>query len=415
MEGTLEEIPQHFGIHFSPTLLLLVPFYAIFQSPYTLLLLQVLSLMIGAFPIFKIAKRRLSDPFPMILTTGYLLFPSLHWITTYDFHEIAFFIPLFLFAWNYLESNKLPVAAIFFALAAGTKEDAVLAVLFGGIAIAILNKSDKSIRNFGILLITASLIYFWAVTNIFMPAFGGGLLRLDRYAHLGGSVGEIAYNILANPLLVFKAIANAEKLSYIFWLFAPLAGMALFSFPGMLLLTPGLAENLLTNFSSQYSGNYQYDALLLPGLFISSILGISYILKNWPNKKGNLKKILISTIFLSYLLRSPVSPIYFPFEILEKNPIRDGYSKLVSNIPENASVSANTNLVPHISQRTKIYMLGSEPEAADIILADGADIFGFKNPEDFESYLNSYLESELYDLSFTEGRYIKIIRKDLLK
>lgn len=416
MKSSLEEIPNHFGIHFSPTLLLLVPFYYLVPSPYTLLFLQSLVLMIGVFPLFSIAKRRLPDPFPVIIAAGYLLSPSLHWIATYDFHEIAFFIPLFLFAWNFMEEKNILLSGIFFALAAGTKEDAILAVLFAGIAVAILNwKIDFRLKNFGLLVSATALIYFLIVINILMPAFGGGLLRLDRYSHFGNSGGEIIRNILTNPLLVLNTVITSKKLSYIFWLLIPLAGTALFSPTGLMLLLPGLTENLLTNFSAQFSGNYQYDAILLPGIFISAIYGISGILKSKPNGKFVLKDILILAIGISYLLRSPINPVFFPFETFQSTPVTDSYSELIENVPENVSVSASTNLVPHLSRREKISVLGSEAEPADIILADAGDLFGFKDQKDFESYLDSYLISGIYDFGISDGRYIKLIKKELLR
>lgn len=416
MRSSLEEIPNHFGIHFSPTLLLLVPFYYLIPSPYTLLFLQSLALMAGVFPLFSIAKRRLPDPFPIIIAVGYLLSPSLHWIATYDFHEIAFFIPLFLFAWNFMEEKNLLLSGIFFALAAGAKEDAVIAVLFAGIAIAILNrKIDFRLKNFGVLISATALIYFLIVTNIFMPAFGGGLLRLDRYSHFGNSGGEIIRNILTNPLLILNTIITSKKLSYIFWLFIPLAGTALFSPTSLMLLLPGLAENLLTNFQSQFSGTYQYDAILLPGIFIASIYGTSWILKSSPKNKDLMQNILILTIGASYLLRSPINPAFFPIETFKSSPVTDAYSELIENIPANVPVSASTNLVPHLSHRKRISVLGSESEPADIVLADAEDLFGFKDQGDFESYLDSYLISGLYDFGISEGRYIKIVKKDLLK
>lgn len=413
MQGTLEEIPHHFGIHFSPTLLILVPFYALISSPYTLLFLQVSALAAGAFPLQAITRRRLPDPFPLIITAGYLLSPSLHWITTYDFHEIAFFIPLFLFAWNFLEAEKLALSAIFFALAAGTKEDAILAVLFAGIAIAMIHrKSSKKLRNFGIIVAGLALIYFILVVEIFMPSFGGGLLRMDRYSHLGSSAGEMIYNSLTNPLLITGTVLTAKKLSYIFWLLIPLAGATLFSGVGITLIIPGLAENLLTNFSAQFSGNYQYDAILLPGIFIGSIIGIKRILGYWPGQKNNLRAILIFTITAGYLLRSPVNPVFFPIEIFKSGPQSEAFSELIKNIPPDALVSANTNLVPHLSGRPEIYVLGSEPEPVDVVLADGADLFGFEDPEDFESYLSGYLDSGSYELNVRENRYIRMMRRD---
>src|SRR3989344_5518118 len=48
MLNTIEEIPNHFGVHFSPWLIFLVPGYWLFSSPYYLLITQTLALALGA-------------------------------------------------------------------------------------------------------------------------------------------------------------------------------------------------------------------------------------------------------------------------------------------------------------------------------------------------------------------------------
>ncbi len=412
MQGTLEEIPNHFGIHFSPTLLLLVPLYALIQSPYTLLFTQTIALAAGIFPLFSIASRRLPRPFPMVLSIGYLLSPALHWVATYDFHEIAFFIPLLLFAWDFMEKEKFIPASVFFTLAAGTKEDAVLAVMFAGIAGAFIWRKDNlKLRNFGIMLACISLAYFISVIKIFMPAFGGGLLRLDRYSNLGNSAGEIARNLLIDPLLIPTTILTAKKLSYIFWLLIPSAGAALFSTAGTLLILPGLAENILTNFPTQFSGNYQYDAILIPGIFIGAIFGIEKILNKFPDRKNVIGTGLIFTIVASYFLRSPVNPVFFPTEIFRTTEKTEAFSRIISGIPGNGSVSANTNLVPHLSSRSQIYVLGKEPTPTDFILADLADGFGFWSIKEYEDYLNALILSGQYESDMINDEYLILKRR----
>src|SRR3989344_4920311 len=133
MQSSIEDIPDHFGIHFSPTLLLLVPGYALFPSPYYLLLMQTIALALGAWPLYLLARKKLKDPLPLIIAGAYLLYPSLHWVNTFDFHEIAFFVPLALAGLYFLEEQKWLPASVFLILAAGTKEDAILIVFFIGL------------------------------------------------------------------------------------------------------------------------------------------------------------------------------------------------------------------------------------------------------------------------------------------
>src|SRR3989344_2904457 len=133
MQNSLEEIPNHLGIHMSPLLFLLVPGYALFPTPYFLLIIQTIAIGLGAWPLYLLSKKVLKrDDFPILIALGYLLHPSLHWINIFDFHEIAFFIPLMLAAFYFLEIRSWAWAGIFLALSASTKEDAILMVLFAG-------------------------------------------------------------------------------------------------------------------------------------------------------------------------------------------------------------------------------------------------------------------------------------------
>lgn len=98
MHNTIEVIPNHLGVHMSPILFLLVPIFYFFQSPYTLLILQTLALAIGALPVYLLSERVFRKRiFSIVFALGYLVSSSLHWLNLFDFHEAAFFVPLFLF------------------------------------------------------------------------------------------------------------------------------------------------------------------------------------------------------------------------------------------------------------------------------------------------------------------------------
>ncbi|MDO8430262.1 MAG: DUF2079 domain-containing protein, partial [bacterium] len=334
MQSSIEELPNHFGIHMSPFLFLLVPGYALFPTPYFLLIIQTIAIGLGAWPLYLLSKKILEKgTFSILIALGYLLYPSLHWINIFDFHEIAFFIPLMLTAFYFMEVKSWKWAGVFLALAASTKEDAILIVLFTGIYLLIKKSVPletarpigpsgaqaraRSLtgwltkeRKIGLGIILLSAFYFLLSTKIIMPAFGGGLLRLDRYASLGATETEIVKNILTNPLLILKTIISVEKVRYIFWLFAPLLFLPFASGRILMLIIPGFLENLLTQFSSQFQSFYQYDSVLIPGIFIAAIFGLKNLLIKWPKKERIIFWSLIATIFIGYFVRSPINPVF---------------------------------------------------------------------------------------------------------
>ncbi len=414
--NNLEQVHNHLGLHFSPGLFLLVPGYALFPSPYYLLLMQTLALALGAWPLYLLAKRHLRGRWPLIVAGAYLLYPSLQWANMYDFHEITFFVPLMLAALYFLEKwlGWTPLdrgrnltgwmSFLFLALAASMKEDAILAVLFVGVYL-LIRKQWK----IGLAVTLISLVYFILAVKVFMPALGGGVLRFDRYANFGTTPGEAVKNIFTKPLLIPRNIAQVPKLIYLAWLFAPIAFLPLASWQTLVLLLPGLPEDLLTNYQFQFSGLYHYDCILIPALFVGMIFGLEKILERWPRKERVFQWIVLSLAVGSFLLRAPLGVFSFPASYFTNNPQWTAYRELVNLVPDGVSVAANTNMVPHLTHRENVHALGLEPAPADFVLIDAADPFGFKTQEDFQHYLDGYAKSGLYHAQTFENRYIVVM------
>jgi uncharacterized membrane protein len=416
MQNSLEEIPNTLGVHMSPILFFLLPGYAIFQTPYFLLIVQTIALGVGAIPLyflaFAILKKR---KYALAIAGMYLLYPSLHWINIFDFHPTSFFIPLLLGGFYYAEKQQWIPASVFFFFASITREDSILVVLFSGLYFAFLhtqNKNQKQ-RRIGILLAASMLVYFIVSIKFIMPALGGGLLRLDRYQQLGSSFTEIFATILTRPSILVGTVFTIEKMRYLVWLFLPVTLLPLFSGRTLLLLVPGLLENLLTTFSLQFSGLYQYDAVLIPALFVCTIYGFQNISQRFPKWEKYLLYILLLVSCIGFTLRSPVNPFAFPIELFSTNTRGQSYSELVRLIPADVSVSAYTNLVPHLAHREHIYMLGHEPSLVDILVVDGRDPFGFKDFDAFERYVKSYTDSGAYNIKVINDYYAIISRKGI--
>ena len=415
MANSLEFVSNHFAVHMSPFLFLLAPGFALFPSAYYLLLLQTVALALGAWPLYLLAKRILQNQnLALTITAAYLLYPALHWVNWFDFHPIAFLVPFFLTAFYFYEAGKFGWMWAFLALSASTQEDAILVVAFFGIYL-IFKKEWK----IGIAVILLSIFYFLVSTQLIMPRFGGGLLRLDRYAQLGGSFSEIFKNVFLEPSLFIKTIFMWPKLTYLFWLFLPVAFLPFLAWREMILLIPGLAQNLLTLYPNQFSGTFQYDSALIAGIFIATVYGLKkandlFVFlaaakqpSGLPAGKTHKKVIcvLLSAALLAFLIRSPISPFNFPTELFQKNPRAEAFREITKIIPKNASVAAHTNLVPHLATRERIYMLGLEPFMTDYVIADGADYFGFGTPEIFQNHIQRYADSGKYNAQIIDSRY----------
>jgi uncharacterized membrane protein len=406
-------------VHFGPLLFMLAPIYAVFPNTYTLLFLQTVALALGAWPLFLLARRVLQhERIALAVSGAYLLSPSLHWVNTFDFHPVAFLVPFLIAAVYFALSARYGWSVLFFALAASAKEDAILVVLFTALFLALLQRNIRPTtprllsRRFALIVAASALAYFIITVTLFMPAFGGGLLRIDRYAHLGASGSEIIKNAAVNPLLLLHTIVNIKKLFYVAWLFLPLLFFPLLSWRVLVLIIPGFAENLLTDFSSQFSSIYQYDAVLIGGLFIATVFGIRTALQRLPAYGRHLCYLLLSAAIFVFFLRSPISPFTFPAELFRANPHWEAFREIKAVVPPDASVAAPTNLTPHLVRREHIYQIGYEPFMTDVLIADGADYFGFSSPEALNAHVERYMQSGAYRAYGFRNRYLVLLRNE---
>ena len=85
---------NQFGDHFALIYYAIAPLYAAFSSATTLLILQSVALGLGAIPVYLLAKDKIGSlPVAVALAAAYLLYPALHAVNTFDFHEIALVTP----------------------------------------------------------------------------------------------------------------------------------------------------------------------------------------------------------------------------------------------------------------------------------------------------------------------------------
>src|SRR4051812_39546610 len=82
------------GDHFSPIIALIAPVYRVFPTPVTLLLAQAALFAFAAVPVTRVAARLLGRSKGVAIGVGYGLSWGVQRAVEFDFHEIAFAMPL---------------------------------------------------------------------------------------------------------------------------------------------------------------------------------------------------------------------------------------------------------------------------------------------------------------------------------
>lgn len=373
------------GVHFSPILFLILPVYAIFQSPQTLLVLQSFILGIAALPLYWIARDKLGNKlYALAFATAYLLNPALHGVNTYDFH-LEIFTPLFmLFAFYYLDKGKWLKALPFIILELTTIEFAPIIVFSLGLYFLLkrvienraakLNKATLTKKLVGpVVLMVASvfcLLLAFQVMALINPLKEGG--TYGNWSYWGTNVSQVIGNVLRNPAqAVTVMFTPIDKPYFVILLFSPILFLPLLAPVELLIALPWLIVALLSDYLPYYQPYYQYSALIVGQLFIAAIYGFYRLTttKHPQNTNGVIyNRIIALLVILNVLIFLTVSPVGIsvftqrsirPYGIAPEEGSRhlSMLYSVLSLVPSNASIATEQDMFPHICQRIDAYFL----------------------------------------------------------
>ena len=398
-----------FGIHFSPILFLVLPFYSLQSSPLTLLVFQSFVLGLGAVPLYFFAKRVLNvRTTAVVFSLVYLLYPPLQGINWFDFH-LQSFLPLFFFCTIYFLSKEewfQYFGCLFLSLMVA--ENVPVFVLFIAVYCFWLFRKQvvDSVRKRAIVdkrilipLLTAILAIFWWFLAHWIqqtyfpinPAYSQLYKATDNWSVLGiqGDPVTLPLYVLLNIGKSVNALSYDFylKLLYVILLFGPLLFLSFRSLITGITLA-WLVPAFLSNYSPYYIIGTQYPAYIVAFIFIGAVYGIkkSASSPRFPSLSFHTKSLLL-TGFLFALVISPLSPItqvinnnatsfadYYPPSITEHDKTLQA---IVNMVPRNASILTQSNIFPHFSNRLNAYAYPVEvilnrapPDAMDAYLTE---------------------------------------------
>src|SRR6266702_520922 len=400
---------SRFAIHFEPMLFVVSLFYLIWPDPRMLQIIQTLVVASGAFPAFWLARLRLrSDLAGVVMAALYLLYPMQQWAVVNDFHAVTFTAAFLFFTLYFMYTRRTIWLFVFAILAMACKEEIpVLVALFGLWSIVFQQRLRSGLAL--ILLASAwAIVGLFVVPHIFSPT--GHSLLTARYTDLGNSPLAIAKTILLHPIYILKHyVLEHNHFFYIRVLLTPAGYLPLLAPWVLVLALPTIALNLLSSYPNMYSGLYQYNAEIVPVLVFSTIEAIVLIIwvAQWciarihqrsqqalpaENEAVRTRRVdywihgSLLAVLLVFVMVNAVRADYarspMPFAQGFHWPVRTAHTDLAQHfidmIPPDASVSAQSALVPHISHRTDIYLFPYADNQADYIFLDvTGDIYPF--------------------------------------
>lgn len=270
------------GDHSSLILIPLAPLHALFRDARMLLIVQSCALALGAWPVYRLARRELEREWAAVCCAAlYLLFPALQYSNLFEFHPETLATPALLFALGFLRAGRAGPAWIAAGLALLTREDVALVVLMMAGYALLLRRAGGGRAAAGLaILAAASLVTTYAVLR---PAFNAGGAQYGwLYIDWGRTPAEVVGNLLRDPGGAFMALFTTPesvfettvKRQYYLHMLFPLAFLPLLSPLTLLLCAPIVAGHFLTWRYQQHSIVYHYTALVTPFVVTAAILGL---------------------------------------------------------------------------------------------------------------------------------------------
>ena len=361
------------GDHLSPIMYLFVPAYWLAPGPVVLLVAQSAALAVGGFAVFGLARARLGDERPAAaFALLYLVNPSLHGINVRDFHAAALAIPLLLAAFWAVEVGRPWLALLPGALTLLCREDAALPVIGFGAWMALAHRRWVA----GGLTAAAAAAVLMVDVRFVIPAYRGApYSHLGRYAHLGGSIGEIITGALLHPLQTLGTLMTGRRAVYLAAMLAPLAFLPLLGGWDLIGVLPALTQNLLSADPILYGFRTQYQSFVLPFLVLAAIGGYARLARRRPGP-WPVAVLVVATVASLALASRTVNQLavarFWP------NPDKRAAYRVLERVPAAAAVSAQDPYVPHLSLRPLVFVFPVGIEKSDYVLFN-VDTYPWRN------------------------------------
>jgi uncharacterized membrane protein len=346
--------------HFDPILVVFAPLWLVWPSPDVLLVAQAIGVALGALPVFWLARKHLgSERAALGFALAYLIYPPTQWLTLNEFHPVALACPLLLFAFWYLDEDRLVPFAAFALVAAATKEEIAFVVAGLGVWYALAHRR----RTEGASILVAGVAVAAVAIEVVIPHFnrGGGSSFFARYGEVGGTPGGILHTALTDPWKIVTTAVTDRGLGYLARLVLPLGLLAVFAPLVLLAALPELAINLLSATTTQTSIRYHYTAGLIPVLVAAAVLGAARIVRRKPPAAAHLATAAVALAVVgNYFLGAIPLWRYFPGgEQAQAYAARvTAHDRIASQalhqIPAHAVVSATNSLGAHLSARKRV-------------------------------------------------------------
>ncbi|MFJ3333889.1 DUF2079 domain-containing protein [Streptomyces sp. NPDC086766] len=345
------------GDHFSPILALVAPFYMMWRSAETLLLVQAALVAVSVVPLALWARRALGAPAGAVIGACYGLSWGIASAVGYDFHEVAFAAPLLAFSLTALGNGRLTAAACWALPLLLVKEDLGLTVLVVGLLI--IRRGDRRLGAFTALAgLTGTALALFVVLPSFNPdgSFAYWSLLQDSPVGSQGTTAGGAGGLLGMlHQATIGLVTPQTKVTTFTLVLAPTVFLAMRS-PLLWVALPTLLWRFASDNNLHWGTSFHYSLVLMPIVFAAFV---DALVRRGTSGPGLRRYLAASAAITLMILPSfPLFQLFQP-ETWRTDARVTTARRLLAMIPDGVTVQASDHLVPQLADRTSVSLYGS--------------------------------------------------------
>jgi uncharacterized membrane protein len=406
------------GDHFQPAVGLIAPFFRLFPSPQTLLVAQALLTAISVIPVCRAAQALLGTWPSRAIGLAYGFSWGLQQMINFDFHEIAFAVPLLAFSLSALVRRKLRPAVLWAMPLVFVKEDqgftiAAIGLVMAGMGLYRLRVMRTSTPAAGATGAAANDDpQAWILSGVFLAVWGLAWSALAiaviiphfnpthhyPYWNDGGVVGPGGHLSLSAIAHQFTQ-AGTEKLWTVYLILLPVAFLALRS-PLALIALPSLLLRFVSTNSNYWGDGWHYNATVMPIVFLAAIDGMARFraaaVKRaaarsparprarpglpYPGEAVARYGAIVMVVIAGWLaFRFPLAGLWNA-QTYEITPHVSAEDAAMAKVPDGVTVEATLTMLAPLAARDDTYWIGTSPNPAPQYIVFDNDNSGWSPP-----------------------------------
>lgn len=325
--------------------------YRLYPDVHWLFAVQAIALSTGALPTWHLARQAgLQERQATAIAIVYLFYPLIFNLNLFDFHPEVIALPLFLTAVLAARADQIGWFTFCVTIILGCRDALSLTIAAMGVWLFFFEKQKRC----GAIAFFSGISWFLLATQVIVPYFQpAGVFGVTHFSEFGKTIPEILLNLALRPDLLLRQLLTLPNFEYAALLLCPLIwGLSYRHLTPLIAAVPQLSINLLSSNNGLKNLVHQYSLPILPFLILAVISAVAAH-QTWLYRPRRM--VLWSLIAFVALSKLPL----FATGYLSTLNTWQASRTAISQITTKGAVLAPAALVPHVSHREMVKVVGS--------------------------------------------------------